>query len=147
MAQENPCVDIEQTLVDAGVRVTAVRLLVWKTINKQTAGVFSLSDMENLLPTIDRSTLFRTLSLFSEKHLLHEIDDGSGMQKYCVCHCSDKEHHRGHIHISCVVCHETFCIQDVEIPLVAIPEGWGMEEVEYVIKGVCPKCKNKRQIS
>ena len=144
MEHEHQHIDFEQSLTDAGIRVTAVRSLIWRTISTKTSGVFSLADTEDLLPTIDRSTLFRALSLFAEKHLLHEIDDGSGTQKYCICHCSDKEHHHGHIHISCVVCHETFCINEVEIPSVPIPEGWNVEEAEYVIKGVCPKCRGKR---
>ena len=96
MEQENHFFDFEKILTDAGIRLTAVRLLIWRTIDTKTSGVFSLADTENLLPTIDRSTLFRTLSLFAEKHLLHEIDDGSGTQKYCICDCSDKEHHHGH---------------------------------------------------
>lgn len=43
MEQEHECFDLEQTLVNADVRVTAVRLLVWKTINTQTKGVFALA--------------------------------------------------------------------------------------------------------
>ena len=74
----------EQTLKQAGVRVTAVRLLVWRTILKEYAGVFSLADLEDKLPTVDKSTLFRTLTLLSDNHLLDTIDDGSGSQKYCL---------------------------------------------------------------
>lgn len=143
MEQKGFLTDFDSILENAGIRVTAVRSLIWKTINTQTTDVFSLSDMEMLLPTIDRSTMFRTLSLFAEKRILHIIDDGSGMQKYCICHCSDG-HHYGHIHISCSVCHETFCLHDSQIPVVPVPEGWLVEEAEFVIKGICPKCRNKR---
>lgn len=137
-------VNLDQLLANAGIRITAVRSLIWRSINHEMSGVFSLSDLEQCQPTIDRSTIFRTLSLFAEKQLLHIIDDGSGMQKYCICHCSDKEHHHGHIHLSCIVCHETFCLQHVEIPSVPVPEGWEVKEAEYVVKGICPKCRNKR---
>lgn len=133
----------EHSLEEANVRVTAVRLLIWKTINTEMSGAFSLVDMENAMPTVDRSTIFRTLSLFAEKHLLHLIDDGSGMQKYCICHCEDKHHHHGHIHLTCTNCHETFCLEQVEIPNVPVPTGWQVDEAEYIIKGICPRCKKK----
>ena len=76
--------DIEQQLTDAGIRPTAVRLLVLRAIAERDEGVFSLQDLSDRLPTMDKSSLFRTLTLFADKQLLHPIDDGSGMQKYCI---------------------------------------------------------------
>ena len=133
----------EQILENAGVRVTAVRLMIWKQIRHQFNGVFSLYDLEDALPTVTRSTLFRTLTAFSEAHLLHNVDDGSGSQKYCICHHDDTRHCMGHVHLTCRVCHQTFCLTDVTIPQVPLPEGFVVEESEYVVKGICPKCAMK----
>ena len=132
--------DFEHRLQQAGIRPTALRLLVWREILAQFNDTFSLADMEEALPTVDRSTLFRTLTLFTDSHLLHEIDDGSGAQKYCVCHCDDTHHHEGHVHLTCRVCHRTYCLQNVKIPSVPIPAGFRLEEAEYVVKGVCSHC-------
>ena len=66
----------EQVLDNAGIRVTAVRLLIWRKVRHGFSDAFSLADLEAALPTVDRSTLFRTLTLLSEAHLLHDIDDG-----------------------------------------------------------------------
>lgn len=132
----------EQTLENAGIRVTAVRLMIWKQI-KQLDGVFSLYDLEEALPTVTRSTLFRTLTVFSEAHLLHNVDDGSGSQKYCVCHHDDTRHCMGHVHLTCHVCHQTICLTNVKIPQVPLPEGFVVDESEYVVKGICPKCAKK----
>ena len=77
----------EDILNNAEIRITANRLLVLKTIHEDIHGAFSLFDVESKLPTMDASSIFRALTLFAEKQLLHPIDDGSGMQKYCVCHC------------------------------------------------------------
>lgn len=131
----------EQMLVNAGVRVTAVRLLVWRTIRHELTDAFSITDLEALLPTVDRSTMFRTIHTLTEAELLHEIDDGSGMQKYCVCHCDDLQHRRGHVHLTCTKCHRTFCLIDVEIPPVALPAGFDVQHTEYVVKGLCKDCK------
>lgn len=140
--------DYEKELTAAGVRVTAVRLLIWRTLREEIHDAFSLADVQERLYTIDKSTIFRALTLFAEAGLLHSIDDGSGMQKYCVCHCwaesEDDEHeheHRGHVHMTCVKCHKTWCLEDVEIPQVAVPDDFEVTEREYVVKGICKKCR------
>ena len=133
----------EETLANAGIKITAVRAMIWKQVRHHTDGVFSLADLEEAMPTVDHSTLFRTLTLFSDAHLLHNVDDGSGSQKYCVCHHDDTRHCTGHVHMTCRVCHSTVCLTDVKIPQVPLPDGFEVEETEYVIKGVCPKCRRK----
>ena len=133
----------EQVFEKAGIRVTAVRLLIWREIRRSFTGPFSLSDLEDALPTVDKSTLFRTLTLLSEAHLLHDIDDGSGSHKFCVCHHDDTLHCSGHVHLTCRICHRTFCLTDVRIPQVALPEGFIPEEAEYIVKGVCPECARR----
>lgn len=134
----------EQILRNAGVRVTAVRLLVWRTIRKEFAGIFNLADLEEVLPTVDKSTLFRTLNLFSDSHLLDAIDDGSGSQKYCLRSADDPLSGVRHIHFSCRVCHKTVCLTNIPLPEVSLPEGFEVENVEYVAKGVCPECAERR---
>lgn len=133
----------EQTLDNAGIRVTAVRLLVWRHVRHGFNDAFSLADLEEALPTVDRSTLFRTLVTLTDAHLLHEIDDGTGSQKYCVCPLGDTHHCGGHVHITCTRCHRTYCLTDVHIPAVPIPVGWDPRESEYVVKGICPACRGK----
>ena len=130
----------EQSLDNAGVRVTAVRLLIWRHVRHHFTGAFSLADLEAALPTVDRSTLFRTLTVLTDAHLLHEIDDGTGSQKYCVCHHDDTRHCLGHVHLTCRMCHRTFCLPNVRIPQVILPLGFQPEETEYVVKGVCAEC-------
>jgi Fur family ferric uptake transcriptional regulator len=133
----------EQILEKAGIRVTAVRLLIFRELRRSFPGAFSLSDREDALPTVEKSTIFRTLSVFSEAHLLHDIDDGSGSHKYCVCSHDDTLHCTGHVHLACRICHRTFCLPDVRIPQVILPEGFVPEETEYLVKGVCPECAKK----
>lgn len=133
---------IEEHLSEHGVKPTAVRILVWKEISNHTE-TFTLADIQEWMPQLDRSSIFRALRLFTEHHLLHEIDDGSGLQKYCVCRC-ENESHLNHIHFTCLHCGHTYCLVQYKIPLVEMPEGFEMEDAEYVVKGICPKCHNKR---
>ena len=133
----------EQALDNAGLRVTAVRLLIWRQVRHAFHDAFSLADLEAALPTVDRSTLFRTVGALTDAHLLHEIDDGSGAQKYCVCHHDDTRLCTGHVHLTCRICHRTFCLPNVRIPQVMLPEGFEPEETEYLVKGICPECARR----
>ena len=133
-------VNDQQALENAGLRVSAVRLLVWRTVRHEMQGPFSLADVQDRLPTVDRSTVFRSLVAFTEAHLLHEIDDGSGTHRYCVCHLDNTRHCQGHVHITCRVCHRTMCLTNVTIPPVPLPQGFEAEQAEYVVKGVCAQC-------
>ena len=131
--------DTEQTLIHHGIRPTAVRILVFRTIHHRSEA-FSLADVENWLPEMDRSSIFRTLRLFAEHQILHEIDDGSGVEKYCVCRCEGSLH-LNHVHFACTRCGKTYCLEDHTIPLVTLPDGFKTHEVEYIVKGTCPKCQ------
>lgn len=136
----------EEILRQAEIRVTANRLLVLQTLHENMRGTFAFSDVLGKMPYMDESSLYRTLTLFAENQILHHIDDGSGKQKYCLCRCdlepNNHEHHlHGHVHLTCVKCHKTICLEDIMIPQVPIPDTFEVVESEYVIKGLCEKCR------
>lgn len=130
--------DVADFLERHGVKPTAVRILVWEEARSQSE-TFSLADMERWMPQMDRSSIFRSLKLFTEHHLLHTIDDGTGLQKYCVCRC-EHNHHINHVHFTCLKCGKTYCLEDYQIPMIEMPDGFTMKEVEYIVKGICRQC-------
>ena len=99
---------------------------------------FTLANMEDWLTTVDKSTLFRTLTLFRERKLLHDVDNGSGSRVYCRCECAPM--HASHIHFTCSTCGQTFCIRDIDASVVPHPEGFVVRESSIVLKGLCPEC-------
>lgn len=141
--QEILSAEAEARMCSRGVKPTAVRLLVFSAL-QATARPVSVSDLETSLQTVDKSTIFRTLTLFLEHHLIHGIEDGSGAVKYELCHgewdCSVRDMH---LHFFCERCHRTFCFKDMPIPEVDLPEGFAMHGVNFVIKGLCPDCVDK----
>ena len=106
------------------IRPTALRLLILRTM----AGfdrAFSLADLEEELDTVDKSTLFRTLTLFLAHHLVHGIDDGTGSLKYALCSSDcDCEIDDLHTHFYCTHCRRTFCLRGVAVPQVGLPDGF-----------------------
>lgn len=134
----------ELMLSETGIRPTAIRLMVLKEIMRHKHA-FTLADMEKHLTTLDRSTLFRTLTLFVKHGLLHETDNGSGSKLFCLCECDHHHTHKPHIHFTCNACHETYCIKDIDIAALPQPEGYDVEELNIVMKGLCPRCRKRMQ--
>lgn len=126
------------------IRPTAMRLLILKTMMEAKRAV-SLLDLTDLLETVDKSTVSRTLTLFLSHHLIHSIDDGSGALKYAVCgnECAcDVEDL--HTHFFCEKCHRTLCLSGLPVPIVHLPDGFALKSVNYVLKGICADCNRRR---
>ena len=132
--------DVERILTEAGVKPTAIRMMVMKEIIA-VGHTFTLSDMEFRLETVDKSTLFRTLTLFLEHKLLHEVDNGSGSKIYCRCECRNA--HTSHIQFTCTSGGKTFLIKYIDTSSIPHPEALTIEEISCVMKGLCPDCSPK----
>lgn len=137
-----PIEEAEELLKKANVHLTAIRIAVWKEI-MQLDHTFTLADMEDRMDTIDKSTLFRTLTLFLQRKLLHEVDNGSGSKLYCRCVCESGQHH-SHIHFTCTECGQTFCIKNIDCSQIPCPKNFEVKEINCVMKGLCPECKIKK---
>lgn len=132
-----------EQLTHRGIRPTAIRLLILRQMTRGDETV-SLPDLERLLPTVDKSTISRTLSVFLLHKLIHAVDDGSGSLKYAPCaddcDCSVEDEHT---HFCCEHCHRTFCLKQIAVPVVPLPEGFTLSSVNYVLKGLCPECSEQ----
>ncbi len=130
-----------EVLEKKGVRVTAIRILVMEALLASSRPM-SLSDLETVLDTVDKSSIFRTLEVFEKHHAVHSIDDGTGSIKFEVCEggkdCTVSDMHT---HFYCEKCHRTYCLKDINVPVVNLPEGFEMHSVNYIVKGICPGCR------
>ena len=122
-------INIPKHLNDCDIRPKAVRIIVFRAMY-ELHDTFSLTDLENTLDSVDKSTVSRTLSLFAQHHLVHKIEDGSGSTKYCLCR---NDH----------VCRVDE-LDHTYIPMVHYPKGFELHSADYLLKGLCPDCRNKR---
>jgi Fur family ferric uptake transcriptional regulator len=133
----------DKRLEEKGVRPTVNRILVLRALSEYSHPV-SLGDLEGRIGTLDKSSIFRVLNLFAEHHIVHSIEDGSGSLKYEICkgehECTLSDMH---VHFYCEGCHQTFCFEDSPIPAVPLPEGFEVSAINYMVKGLCPRCRGR----
>lgn len=135
--------DAQEILLRAGVKPTPNRILVMRVL-LSAEGPLGLAELEEALPSIEKSSIFRVLSLFGNRHLLHVIEDGRGLAKYEVCHSDDDIDDDMHPHFYCTECRKVFCIHSIGVPSVDLPDGFEAQSVNYMIKGLCPVCSAKK---
>lgn len=142
MMDENQCVEL---LEQHGIRPTSNRIVVVKALASRDYPL-SMSELENLILTIDKSGIFRSLTLFRDHHLVHAVEDGEGGMKYELCHSphTDDDDDR-HVHFFCERCHRLFCLHDTPVPTVDVPEGFRAGSFNYMIKGLCADCAAKER--
>ncbi len=138
--------NIEDLLAAKGIKATPNRILVGRCL-RDFGRPASMTDVEAKIHSIDKSSVFRVLSLFEERELVHIIDDGSGSMKYELCY-GEEGHTMSdmHIHFKCEACGGIFCIESEHVPEVILPEGFTLRGVNYVAKGVCAQCNRKGKV-
>ncbi|MCH5302359.1 MAG: transcriptional repressor [Prevotella sp.] len=125
-----------------GIKPTANRIVVARAL-AQAERPMSLTELEYKILSIDKSGVFRALSLFRERHLVHVLEDGGDGVRYELCHShgTHRQDDDQHVHFYCEKCQKTFCLSDRPIPAVELPEGYEMVSVNYMVKGICPACR------
>lgn len=132
----------ESVILDnAGVKPTSNRILVLRSLLKSTSPM-SLMELETDLMTLDRSSILRVLTVLADNEVVHVMEDGRGVTKYEVCHSRDhKSNDDHHAHFYCEQCHRVYCLEDVSIPHIPVPDGFEPHGVNFMLKGICPRCK------
>ena len=137
---ENTCVSL---LEEHGIKPTANRIVVVRALASSMLPQ-SLAELERGIMTIDKSNIFRALTLFREHHLVHAIEGSSDGTKYELCHSHSHEHDDDqHPHFICEVCQQTYCLDGVALPEIVLPPGFTGHHVNLIVKGICPHCKQR----
>ena len=131
----------EDILESKSVRPTAMRVLIYRFLEKQKTAV-SLTDIEVAFQSADRTTLYRNLKTFEKKGMVHKIDDGTGVAKYALCEtgCNCDIGDDLHLHFHCTNCNETQCFINQKIPQINLPAGFKATDANLVVKGICSNC-------
>jgi len=143
--QQNNKRDFNRLLRENGLKVTPHRLRVLEELTHKTAAV-SQPDLEKTIGTeIDRVTLYRILSSFEDKGIVHKIFDLQGTATYAICSsdCSKGHHHDQHVHFICSVCNSVYCLDEVPFPNIPLPKNFTLHALALNAVGLCESCQKE----
>ncbi len=132
-----------ELLESRGIRATANRIMIIKALAAEQFPK-SMKELENTLVLIDKSNIFRALTIFRQHHLVHTIEDGNGGTRYelCLSH-SEEDDDDEHVHFFCENCGRIVCLNSIPVPAVSLPEGYEHHSTNFLVKGICPECARK----
>lgn len=109
-------------------------------ILKQSTQAMTHQDIELALDGLcNRVTIYRVLDRLVREDLAHKLVDVDGVTKYLACRDCGENHLHHHVHFSCEQCGELTCLYHV-VPKFTLPEGYHLSEVNFTVRGDCPKC-------
>lgn len=135
--------EVVERLEQKGIKPTANRILVYRELSDASRPM-SLSDLEHNMLSLEKSSIFRVLTLFLEHDVVHSFSDGRGVLHYELCGSRGTcNHGDSHLHFYCESCQQSFCLEECSLPPIELPEGYYPHSVSFVIKGECPACRSK----
>jgi Fur family peroxide stress response transcriptional regulator len=128
--------DLSTRLKNSGIKPSVQRLKILEYFlhnrNHPTAAKI-FQDLNTEMPTLSQATVYNTLALFKEKHLIKIISSEDQNARYDL---TDDEH--GHFY--CKQCREVYDFPYNYADNYAQLEGFTIESEEIIIKGICKKC-------
>ena len=102
----------------------------------------STHDVQSLVGNMDRVTLFRILSAFEDKKIIHIIRLENDQKLFALCdqECGKDNHNHNHIHFKCDDCHDVSCLSVKEFPVLNVP-NYIINNLSINASGLCLKCK------
>lgn len=141
--------ELREALGEAGHRMTGPRMAVWQVVATSethlTADEIS-EKVRQLDPTVNLSSVYRSLALFSELGLVRESNLGANEATHWEIAHPDE-----HFHLKCRVCgrvehHRGDLVAQIDQHL-ADHHGFQAERVELLVTGLCQDCAGNPEIS
>ncbi len=132
---------LKDTFNTIGLRLTTPRTMIFQTLNDGSQPL-STAQIIKKNPTIDRVTIYRTLALFEELHIVDRITTG-WKHVYELAEPFKPHHH----HLICTVCGSITKIQSQQIERIVAritnDNDFLPASHHFEIRGVCSKCHAK----
>lgn len=132
-------INAESLIRNTNARVTTTRVKVLDFLLAQTESLTHHEIQERLVrEAIDSVTLYRVLDWLTENALIHRIAGADQVWRFSA---GGGNHAQQHAHFQCTKCDKLTCFTAVKLPReIALPEGFHTQEIEFLIKGLCPRC-------
>lgn len=137
----------ESQIRDTGARLTRPRARVLAFLLEQNTPLTHHEIRDGLAGgALDAVTLYRVLEWLTEKGLVHRIASADQVWRFNAgAGAAPNRHGHRHAHFQCTSCGTVTCFTDIALPKkIELPPGYVSDEIEFLIKGSCPRCKNSR---
>ncbi|REK66060.1 MAG: transcriptional repressor [Cohnella sp.] len=139
---------VKQQLQAQGYKLTPQREATVRVLLENEEDHLSAEDVfmlvKEIAPEIGLATVYRTLELLSEMHIVEKLNFGDGVARYDLRAETNKHHHH---HLICVQCGSMSEIMDDWLtPLEErLEKEYGFTVLDHRLdfQGVCAKCNEK----
>ncbi len=141
----------EKALREKGLKVTWQRLLVLKVLSASPQKHFTAEEIYETGkaddPRIGLATVYRTVQLLAELHMIHRVNLDDGFVRYEIGDmCAGTPKHRHH-HLICLKCGKVLSFEEdyLEELEKKITETTGFQVADHEVKlyGMCKECGGK----
>ncbi|MEN8113768.1 MAG: Fur family transcriptional regulator [Actinomycetota bacterium] len=141
---ETPTSDLANALAAAGHRLTGPRRAVWKVVSTASGHVTAdeiATQVREVDPSVNRSSVYRSLALFEELGLMRQSSLGPTDAAHWEMAHPDEQ-----FHMRCEICgnvehHTGDLVQQVTDHL-AGDHGFQVNHVDLVVTGICADCQS-----
>lgn len=140
-----------ELLRNKGLKVTSQRIAILDVLQNQPDKHLTAEEIyehvKEQYPEIGLATVYRTIQLLSELHLIDKLNLDDGFVRYEIGkgEAGYTEHH--HHHLICLKCHSVTSFEDdlLETLEKRIEDQKGFHVVDHEVKlyGYCKKCHDK----
>ena len=107
----------------------------------ESPNAIPLTEIHNHLKNYDRVTIYRSLSTFTNKGIIHKIINDNGSVFYALCkhECGEHGHTHDHVHFECSSCNSIEFIEHHSSLNINL-KGYLVEDTQISVRGLCPNC-------
>ena len=134
-------------LKEHGLSITTPRLIILE-IFIHSPNILGHSELMMLCKeNVNRITLYRTLHVFYQHHLLLKVPSTSGSTKYLyrglrednrssnISHSPERK-----IHLICQDCGRIISLEHVRLPPIHLPKNFEPNSMDLIVNGKCKHC-------
>ncbi|MDD3368017.1 MAG: Fur family transcriptional regulator [Lachnospiraceae bacterium] len=134
-----------------GCKVTKQRILVLRTLEEKPDSHMTAEEIYDEIkvdfPEIGLATVYRTIQLLSELHLINRMQVDDGYTRYEIGHLEEPVGKHHHHHLVCLQCHKIISFEEdlLEGLEKSIGEKTGFVVVDHEVTlyGYCKECGGK----
>ncbi len=132
----------EKILEKINLKKTNFRIELIELFQSSISSLTADEIKQKINSTNDKVTIYRALTAFEKKCLIHRVPDKKNLIRYALCQkeCGQTQHKHSHAHFICNICAKTFCLDNIKLPQINNTSGFKINKTQLTLEGYCPSC-------